>query len=184
MLKSIVAGMQAFTKLNNLAENRMNELRKHVQKYNCSAKPSNLSLPKSLNSSEICKLDSPEWISLQQLKEECSLDPLDNVKIAAIRQKGLLDSANFERKQLERHMHNVLAHFHERSDCLKQIMTEETPEILCKLPILHYNQVALQATHEYMKENFSTVTNIKPQVDDDEFDLADITEQILSYDSE
>ena len=91
----ISAGNQAYSRLNKLLSNRMAEIQKCVQKYNCL--PKCPELPEKLNVKEVSNLEHNVWATLLAFYENLDLDPLDPIKISAVRQLGLLRSAEMEK---------------------------------------------------------------------------------------
>ena len=74
-----------------------------------------------LEAREVCSLAS--WTRLLAFYENLDLDPLDSVKIAAIRHCGLLKSAKLEKVQVEEALQNVHNHYTFKANLLASIVS-------------------------------------------------------------
>ncbi len=154
-LPLLLAGTQAYNKLHQKEKTKKGELTKFVTKYNTQTKPTFPRLPESLKASELYDLDHAAWTSLVVLTEECNLDALDSVKIAAIRQKGLINSAVTEKIRIISAMNNVLQHYQGKINVLRKMLTNKDEFNDALDPVLWYFEQFYSSVHERMTENFA-----------------------------
>ena len=98
-------------------------------------KPPDTVLPMMLNHTDTFDLESPSWILFLELYENLDLDPKDSIKIAAIRQKGLLVSAQNEKIRIQEAMQNIGMYYKNRAFVLTELI-DAKPVVY--VPLLWY----------------------------------------------
>lgn len=183
-LRKYVPGQLAFNKIHKLMVAKGNEVKKQVAVYNSLEKPTYRQIPETLYVSSIQDLNHKDWVELQNVKENIELHPWDTVKIAAIRQKGLIESAANEKILLERSMQNVTNYYFHRYQGFLGCVKENTGDTVLPLYIYHMfvSHEKFKALNDKFKlclENGSAVLG-----DPGLYDCSDIVEQVLLCESD